>query len=167
MYLKNSISAIIKNLVRRTIAGYIHVTRVKLFIETIDSECLIASTNIDSRDSLFGACHVLRIVGKKAIRSIAVARITDHTILLASTQGKIETIASIKHILSNLVMSLVPYLNERKNVQTVSTAAIPVAQEPGPPPETHCPRKAIVVTTDHISQVYLCGLVLPRKISRI
>ena len=154
-------------MVTKTEAGYIQVMKLKLFIETIESECLTASTNIDGRDSLFGACHVLRIVGKKAIRSIIVASTTDHRMLLVKSQGSIETIARAKHILSNLVMSLVPYLKERKNVPVVTTAATPVAQEPGPPPETHCPRKAIVVTIDQMSQVYLCGFVLPRKISRI
>ena len=41
-------------------------------IETVDSPCFTASKYIDPSDSLIGACHVLRMVGKKAMRSIIV-----------------------------------------------------------------------------------------------
>ncbi len=98
----------ITNLVINTPKGYISVIREYLPIANIDSVCFTASTNIELRDSLFGACHVLRIVGKNAIKSIAVAINTDHNTLLASIQGSIAKIASPKQTLSNFVMSLVP-----------------------------------------------------------
>ena len=129
--------------------------KLKLFIETIDKECLIASTYMDPSDSLFGACHVFRIVGKNAMRSIIVARMTDHSILLVKSHGRIDITASIRHALSNKAISFVPYLNERQNIIVVSSAAAPVAQEPGPPFDTHCPRNAIVVTIDQINHVYI------------
>jgi hypothetical protein len=109
------------------------------------------------------------MVGKNAIRSMSVASITDHKTLLVNSQGRIENIASTKQILSKFVISFVPYLSfkERKNVPIVTIAATPVAHDPGPPPETHCPKKATVVTMAQISQVYIWGLVFPLKISLI
>ncbi|MDB5204131.1 MAG: hypothetical protein JWP09_159 [Candidatus Taylorbacteria bacterium] len=123
----------------------------------MESPCFTASTYIDPSDSLFGAFQVLRIVGKNAMRSISVARITDHKILLLRSQGRIEMIAKTKQILSKFVISFVPYLpfRERNSVKIVTIAATPVAHDPGPPAETHCPQKAIVVTIDQISQVYV------------
>jgi hypothetical protein len=47
-------------------------------IEKVDSACFTESAYIDPSDSLLGACHVLRMVGKKAMRSINVASKTDH-----------------------------------------------------------------------------------------
>ena len=123
----------------------------------MDKECFTASAYIEPRDSLYGAYHVFRIVGKKAIRSISVESITDHSMLLAINQGRIAANARIKHILSKFVTSFVPYppFKERHKVKIVTTAATPVAHDPGPPPETTWPRKTIVVTMAQISHVYV------------
>ena len=96
------------NFVIKTDKGYINVITEYLPIENIDRACFTASTYIDPSDSLFGACHVLRIVGKKAIKSMSVASITDHNTLLTKSHGRIEMIANTRQILSKLVISFVP-----------------------------------------------------------
>ena len=97
------------NFVTRTESGYTKVITEYVPIEYIDRECFTASTHIDPSDSLFGACHVLRMVGIKAMRSINVASKTDHRIFFVRSHGRMAKMARTKQILSRVVMSFVPY----------------------------------------------------------
>ncbi|VVA43261.1 hypothetical protein CANDROIZ_10021 [Candidatus Roizmanbacteria bacterium] len=92
---------------------------------------------------------------------------TDKVGSFVNSHGMIVNKAPIKIILSEFVISLLPFLREIKAINIVSMPVTPVVQLPGPPPFCHCPKKTSIVAIAQIIQVKTWGLVLLRKMSTI